>query len=282
MRQSFRLVFAALILAVVTGPPTQSFAQTHPESLTGLTTDPFFARSFMNHVQARLMGRGFFHPIDDLGDSATPLNPAAHEALAGHFIASGFDVRSLFRLLVSTRTYQNSRSTEPAGSPAGFTGATPKKLRGDEVFNSLAAAVGLANAEKKVDAATDKTRFPPPAKTTRDLVNEAFGFDPSTKDELLTRTMKQAIFMMNSEQLQRQRQIDALPDSDTMLSRLLKSESNDSVVIDVLYARVLARRATDAEQAILLKHVGSISDRGKAFEDVLWSLLNSTEFTTRD
>ena len=67
-----------------------------------------------------------------------------------------------------------------------------------------------------------------------------------------------------------------------MLSRLLKSEPDNGIVIDVLYARVLARRPTDAERAIVLRHIEAIEERGKAFEDVLWSLLNSAEFTTRN
>ena len=236
--------------------------------------NPFFARAFVNHIQARLMGRGFFHPVDDLGEGAEPLNEKAHRALADHLVASNFDVKSLFRLIVSTKAYQSERTSE-----VGFSGGTPKKLRGDEVFDSLKAAIELPNVETKVAAATDKTRFPPPPKSTRDLVNEAFGFDPSTKDELITRTMKQAIFMMNNDQIHRQ--IDASPGSGTMLARLLESEQNNGVVIDVLYARVLARQPTKREREILLKHVQKAGARGPAFEDVLWSLLNSAEFTTR-
>ena len=37
-----------------------------------------------------------------------------------------------------------------------------------------------------------------------------------------------------------------------------------------------------SERAILLRHIISVRGRGKAFEDILWSLLNSAEFTTRN
>lgn len=239
--------------------------------------NPFFARSFVNHVQARLMGRGFFDPIDDLGDNATPLNPDAHEALAQHFVASGFNAKDLFRVIVSTRTYQSQQPLD-AINRKEFTGATAKKLRGDEVFDSLVAAIELPNIDKKVKASTGATRFPPPPKSTRDLVNEAFSFDPSTRDELVTRTMTQAIFLMNNDQIHQQ--IDAKSES-TMLAKLLKDESNNQLVVDSLYARVLARQPTDSERKIVLGHVASVKNRGAAFEDVLWSLLNSAEFTTR-
>ena len=238
----------------------------------------FFARSFVNHVQARLMGRGFFNPVDDLGEGAEPLNAKAHDALAQHFVASNFNVKELFHLLVSTETYQSKRVASL--SKERFTGGTPKKLRGDEVFDSLVSAIELPNIAKKVKASTIESRFPPPPKTTRELVNQAFGFDPSTKDNLLTRTMEQAIFMMNNDQIHAQ--INGSKDGTTMLAKLLKDESDNTVVIDVLYARVFARSPRETERKIVVKHVDSIKDRGAAFEDVLWSLLNSAEFTTRN
>ncbi len=238
--------------------------------------NPFFARSFVNHIQARLLGRGFFDPIDDLGEGATALNPEAHQALAAHFAANEFDVKSLFRLLASTRAYQ-SQAADPT---IGFGGAAAKKLRGDEVFDSLAAAIELPNSVKEIAAATEETRFQPPPKSTRDIVNEVFGYDPATKDELVTRTMQQAIFMMNNSQLQQL--VSAEPESNTVLSRLLAAESDDQIVLDVLYARVLSRAPTAAERAIVIKHLKSVPNREGGWEDVLWSLLNSAEFTTRN
>lgn len=249
--------------------------------------NPFFARAFVNHIQARLMGRGFFDPVDDLGEGAEPLLEEAHNALAEHFISSNFDARSVFRTIVNSRAYQAvDRATPELPSDslekdtpqlAVFTGARPKKLRGDEVFDSLVTAVSLPNAKGKIGKKTEADRFPIPPKSTRDLVNEAFGYDPSFRDALVNRTMDQAMFLINNDQILKQ--VDA--NGDTVLARLIKDESDNRVVIDVLYARVLAREPTGRERVIVLKHVESLNDRERAFEDVLWSLLNSAEFTTR-
>jgi hypothetical protein len=111
------------------------------------------------------------------------------------------------------------------------------------------------------------------------LVNEAFGYDPSLKDDLLVRSMKQAMFMMNNEQLQKQ--IDARPESETILAKLLAADADDASVAAKLYRLTLARAPSDRELGVVLAHVKQLGNRGTAFEDVLWSLLNSAEFTTR-
>jgi iron(III) transport system substrate-binding protein len=58
--------------------------------------------------------------------------------------------------------------------------------------------------------ATGAYRFPPPPKSTRDLVNEAFGFDPSAEQSNVARTMQQAMLLMNNKQVQAQVNADPL------------------------------------------------------------------------
>lgn len=241
--------------------------------------NPFFARAFVNHAWARLMGRGFCDPVDDMGEMADARLTELHNALADHFIAANFDARELFRVIVNSQYYQQADRPAP-DSKTPFTGATPKKLRGDEVFDSLAVAIDLPNQKGEQEKKTAAVRFPPPPKSTRDLVNEAFGYDPAYQDSLVNRTMKQAMLMMNNAQILKQ--IEAAPGSETMLSQLLKSEPDDKTVTDVLYARVLARRPTDRERSIVENHLKKVGDREQAYEDLLWSLLNSAEFTTRN
>jgi hypothetical protein len=91
--------------------------------------------------------------------------------------------------------------------------------------------------------------------------------------------MAQALWLMNNDQLDKQ--IDASPGSGTMLSQLLAAQSDDTAVVRELYSRVLSRPATEAELALARGHLKTVGDRGAAFEDLLWGLVNSTEFTTR-
>jgi hypothetical protein len=246
--------------------------------------NPFFARSYVNRIWARLMGHGFYEPVDDLGETGgSPVLPKVHDALAAHFVATGFDHKELVRVITNTAAYQRPLAPSEEGSesaePAPFAMAKTKMLRGDEVFDSLVTAIGLPNVQPEKTKPTDAVRFPIPPKSTRDLVNEAFGYDPSFEDDLLVRSMKQAMFLMNNTQLQKQ--IDARPESDTHLAKLLTAESDNERAVVKLYRGVLGRSPTEKEQQLLLGHIHKVNDRGAAFEDILWSLLNSAEFTTR-
>lgn len=229
--------------------------------------NPYFARAFVNRVWSRFVGEGFCEPVDEIGLAANPKMPEVHTALAEHFIASHYDPRSVIRLVTSTKAYQQ-QPDDPRG-----------RLRGDEVFDSLATAIELPNSVGTIAKANGAFRFPVPPKSTRDLVNEAFGFDPSFSKDQIVRSLREAMFLMNNEQLQKQ--IDAKPDSGTMLGLLLAQEKDDSKAIVILFRRVLARDPTERELSVSKRHLEKLNDRPAAFEDLLWSLLNSAEFTTR-
>jgi hypothetical protein len=240
--------------------------------------NPWFARAYANRIWSRLMGRGFYEPVDDLGDSQVAMWPEAHEALSGHFRATSYDVKDLFRVIMKSDAYNRGlRMDAAAASEPGD--PNPLRMRGDEIFAALAVGINLPNVTPPAVAPTAEVRFPPPPASTRDLVNAAFGTDPSLSPVDAPRTMGQALWMMNNEQLQQQ--INATPESGTMLAQLLVEEPDDAKASQLLYARVLARQPSDDELKIALAHVSKLGDRRAAFEDLLWSLVNSAEFTTR-
>jgi hypothetical protein len=186
----------------------------------------------------------------------------------------------LFRLIVDSEAYRKgTRMSAGSSSDDSTTPQPSQRLRGDEVFAALAVGLDLPNVTPNAVAPTDQVRFPPPPASTQDLVNGAFGSDPSLSQVDAPRTMAQALWMMNNEQLQKQ--IDATPGSGTMLAALLNEVQDDAAACERLYARVLARKPTAEETRIALDHLASLGDRRKAFEDLLWGLVNSAEFTSR-
>jgi hypothetical protein len=53
------------------------------------------------------------------------------------------------------------------------------------------------------------------------------------------------------------------------------------VVVEQLFRRVLARKPTEQEIKLARDHVTELKDRGAAFEDLMWGLVNSAEFTSK-
>lgn len=254
--------------------------RTELASVIANVENPWFAKAYVNRVWARLMGRGFYEPVDDIGAGNEPQLREVHKPLTAHFISSGFDAKSLFRVILNSKAYQQRLAENPSSAEKPYAAGRTIKLRGDEVFQSLVTAIDLPNVTPPKIAPTKEIRFPPPPKSTKDVVSEVFGFDPSLRPEDISRTLGQAMLLMNNDQLQAQ--INAKADSGTSLSKLLAAESDNSKVVNQLFRLVLARQPSEGELKIALEHVSSMPDnRGGAFEDLLWSLINSAEFTTK-
>jgi hypothetical protein len=160
-----------------------------------------------------------------------------------------------------------------------FAAIAAGRLRGDEVFDALATGIQLPNVTPPATPASAAIRFPPPPKSTRDLVNEAFGFDPSAERSNVARTMQQAMLLMNNKQIQAQ--INAQPGADTMLAKLVAAEKDDDAAITRLYQQVLARKPATSEIALAKEHIASVGQREAGYEDLLWGLVNSAEFLSR-
>ncbi|MEW4454762.1 DUF1549 domain-containing protein [Bremerella sp. JC817] len=239
-----------------------------------------FAKAYANRIWERLMDQPFCDPVDEISEEAGfPSLPSVHDAVAAHFIASEYDAKPLMRVILNTKAYQ--RQLDAKDELAGqLTSAELRKMRGDVVFNSLVTAVELPNVEGTPMKPTAEMRFPPPPKSTQDLVNEVFGYDPSLGRAFRPQTMQQAMFLMNNRQLQNQ--VKAGDDQQTKLARMLKETPDDRQAIQRLYVNVLGRAPQEKELEIAYDYVQEVESRGEAFEDLLWALLNTAEFTTRN
>ena len=61
--------------------------------------NPFFARALVNRYWKHFFSRGIVEPEDDMRQTNPPSNPELFDALAKHFIASGFDLKDLVRTI---------------------------------------------------------------------------------------------------------------------------------------------------------------------------------------
>ncbi|MCA9192680.1 MAG: DUF1549 domain-containing protein [Planctomycetales bacterium] len=78
--------------------------------------NPYLARCTVNRVWALLFGRGLVEPIDDMRPANEATHPELLDELAEYFVASGYDLRDLFQTIASTQAYQRA-VIHPDGSP---------------------------------------------------------------------------------------------------------------------------------------------------------------------
>jgi hypothetical protein len=72
-----------------------------------------------------------------------------------------------------------------------------------------------------------------------------------------------------------------LEKSSNRIGKFLDAGQSDSNSLEEVYLAALARKPTQSERAGVTAHIGRRPDRRKAWEDVVWALLNSKEFLLR-
>ena len=113
--------------------------------LTG-PDNPWFARALVNRVWYWLLGTGITEPADAIarGPDGRPASAGAGEeilrTLTDEFRSSGYDFRSLLRLVLTSRTYQQTSAAVPGGTPAelAFARYTIRRLDAEILADALA------------------------------------------------------------------------------------------------------------------------------------------------
>lgn len=240
--------------------------------------DPWFSRAFVNRIWAEMLGEGFYMPIDDLGPQRQARMPEVLDLLADAFVANKYDTKWLFQTISRTEAYQREiRAKDPSvESPPAFAASSPKRLRADQLFNAITKVLGITVADPQATEAAGKgkNRY---ARGPRAQFDFLFGYDPSTSQDDLMGNVPQALFMMNS------RMINGLihGEGKTRLSHILHENPDNKDAIREVYVLTLAREPSPKEETLCLNYVKDAGDRREGFEDVMWSLMNSSEFLSK-
>jgi hypothetical protein len=241
--------------------------------LAGRPDNLRFSRALVNRMWAHFFGRGLVHPVEEMNERNRPSHPELLDALAREFAAKGFDPRWLIRTICSSRAYQLS-SARPRGiTPMAerfLPYAPTRAMSPDELFDSIVEATG---SEGRLRAAAKGRTL---EAVRRDILRQfrfTFGDDENTDVLDFQGTIPQALLMMNGDLVQR-----GLVERDQRLDLVLRTETDPGRRLDLLFKSALARPPTGRERQRYLDHVTrKFGERG-AYEDVLWTLLNSSEF----
>ena len=83
-------------------------------------------------------------------------------------------------------------------------------------------------------------------------------------------TLAQALHLVNGDT------VEGKLNRSTVISQSARSQEIPGDILDDLFVRAVARKPSEAEKKKL--HAAVASNDTKAYDDVFWALLNSTEF----
>jgi Protein of unknown function (DUF1549)/Protein of unknown function (DUF1553) len=235
--------------------------------------NPYFAKAFVNRLWSELTGEGFYEPVDDIGPDRHCTAPKTLDYLAGEFAATGYDVKWLFQVITATELYQLPSAPRRGPEDPPMQHNVAQRLRSDQIFDNLLLVLE-ASEPSQPGGFGPGARF---ARGPRQQFTIAFGYDPSERRDEVANSIPQALAMMNSPTI-----TTALRGTgNSMLARKLAAIKDDPPLLQELFLKVLGREASQSELTTCLQYVKQVGIRTEAFEDILWSLVNSAEFLHR-
>ncbi len=250
--------------------------------------NPWFARCIVNRAWYWLLGRGIIHEPDDIRPDNPPGNPELLAWLEKQFIASNYDLKYLYRLILNSNTYQFSSipRTDKPDAAANFAYYPLRPLEAEVLIDALNQVTGTT--EKYSSPIPEPFTFIPENQRAIAIADgsitgpflEMFGRpsrDTGLASERNTRpTAAQRLHLLNSSHIQNK--IEQGPG----IRSLIQSNRKPKELITSLYLTILSRFPTDEELRIVQAYTRSGPVKGReAVVDLAWALINSTEFLCR-
>lgn len=239
----------------------------------------YFARAAVNWTWSHLFGRGLVESLDDLHARGDDPATAMLDELSDYFVKSGFDLQALWLALANTKAYQlSSRHPDPKSAPPEmFARMLPKPLTPEQLYDSLTLispplrspdyAVALRPGEmaRSLDEDPQRIEFVRRMRTP-----------PGAVTDYRAGTL-QALMLMNGQFT------DQLTGQSTsrFLGALDAPLMTEEDQVDALFMAALSRLPDADERAACVAALTESKDkteRNRARSDILWALVQSTEF----
>ena len=245
--------------------------------------NPFFARALVNRYWKHFFGRGLVDPEDDMRETNPPTNPELLSALTVHFVNSGYDMNNLVRTICESTTYQLSAQPNQynVDDRQNYSRYYPRRMMAESLFDSIDVMTGSS------------TRFPgmPPNTRAIQLPDSSFqsyflnvfgrpkGESACECERGNDSNLAQGLHLINSDELR-----NKIASGEGRAVRLANEKDRvPAEKIRELYLTAFSRPPTEQEAAFVVDYIDLKSKENpaaaqQAFEDIVWSLLNTKEF----
>ncbi|MBI3722787.1 DUF1549 domain-containing protein [bacterium] len=246
-----------------------------------VVTSPQFPRAIVNRVWAHFMGRGFVEPLDRFTEMSQPTHPELLATLSDEFVRDGTSLRKLARTILRSRAYQLSSKTVPGAPQTAHACMALKPQDPIQLLNTLKWTLELDVFLKGFYETFIGNKALPES-----YRNEAvFGVylqmyaaallaptGSAPEEQRYTGTVRLALKLMNSNDLQNL----VKAEWGRLKEILAKSASPEDRLTEIFYT-LLGRPPSSEERDRYLSYIEKKHEKNAAYEDIYWTLLNSTE-----
>lgn len=266
----------------------------------------YFTHSIVNRVWAHFMGRGLVEPVDDMRETNPPSNPELFDALADDFVKHKFDLKHLMRQIVTSRAYQLSSAATPlnANDSQYFSHFLVRRMTAEELLDALSQVTGKPEDFPGMPAGYRASQLPDTHVKSdfMDVLGRPARVITCECERSQEPNMAQALLFINGDLLNRKVTADG-----GLVDRLIKAGKSDPEILEQLYWTTCGRapRADERSSDLNALHKALAAApaavtpapmpgapapdpkaqqtqhdaaRRRAFEDMLWVLVNSKEF----
>jgi len=251
--------------------------------------NPWFARAMANRVWAWLMGRGIVEEADDFRPDNPPSNPELLAHLEQELIASHYDLKHLYRLILNSAVYQLSpiqRSGDPRAG-ANFAFYPLRRLDAEVLIDALCQITGTT--EQYTSAIPEPYTVMPDGERAINLPDgsitssflELFGKPPRDTGMEAERNNRpsaaQRLHLLNSSHVQRK-----LEQSPKLIELMTRNAKDPKAVVTGVYLAILSRPPSEDEWKAVQAYSAAGNAKGRqAVLDLAWALINTPEFLCR-
>ncbi|MFQ6131014.1 MAG: DUF1553 domain-containing protein [Armatimonadota bacterium] len=251
--------------------------------------NPWFTRTIVNRIWAWLLGRGIIHEPDDIRPDNPPTNPELLAYLEKELVAAKYDLGHIYRLILNSRTYQQSSipRSDDAAAEAMFAFYPVRRLDAEVLIDALDWVGGTG--QSYASPIPEPFTYIPEDQRSIELADgsitstflQMFGRPPRDtgleSERSNQMTDAQRLYLLNSGEIHRR-----IANSHRLRRIALAAGGNRVETIRGVYMTILSREPTPEELAAAQDY-WQTSGLGPndVVTDLAWALINTMEFLYR-
>lgn len=253
--------------------------------------NPFFAKALVNRYWKHFFHRGLIEPEDDIRDTNPPTNPELLAALEKHFVDSGFDLKELVRVIVTSKAYQLSAVPNDYNlvDRQNYSRYYPRRLQAEVMLDAIDHLTGAKTNFANLPPGTSAVALPDNSYNKASAFLRVFGRPDSTSvcecERVQSSSLAQSLHLLNSSEIK-----SKLATAKGRALTLASSKETTEDKVRELYLAAFSREPRPDELSTAVNYLNTpITDAdGKpleakrmakqSYQDLIWALMNTKEF----